>query len=92
MLSLTNRRKRMRQIRARLERSPAAPWYVHISGKASHRISNLEDEQILKFIKGEQDDAAVDLICHAPGDIAFLLAEIERLKRPRWWRSGMVEE
>jgi hypothetical protein len=81
-----SKRKRMREIRARLDRAPQGPWYVHLSGKASHRISSLDDEQILKFIRGEQDDAAVDLICHAPDDIAFLLGELDRLRQPRWWR------
>lgn len=84
------RAKRMRQIRERLDRAAARPWYVHTSGKAWLRIANLDDEQIIKFLKGDQDSASVDFICHAPDDVAFLLAEIERLRRPRWWRK--VEE
>jgi hypothetical protein len=84
------RAKRIRQIRARLSAAPASPWYVYVTRKDERGIvfsvSNFDEEDVLRFRAQDADPAAVDLLTNAPGDIEFLIAEVERLKVPRWWR------
>jgi hypothetical protein len=82
------RSKRLRQIRARLSAAPSSPWYVYASGRDPlvFSVSNFDEEDILRFRGEDSDPSAVDFISNAPGDIEFLLAEIDRLSVPRWWR------
>lgn len=82
------RAKRLREIRARLAAAPSSPWYVYVEDAKGprFRISNFDADSILHFRGQEADPAAVDLLTNAPGDLEFLLAEVERLSTPRWFR------
>ena len=62
---------RLQEIRARLDAATPGPWYVRSGWVA---LNNLNYD----VIPVGHNDADADLIAHAPADIAWLLAEIEK--------------
>ena len=84
-----SRRKRLREIERRLDRSPDGPWYVYEAVRAEDRVwyglASLPDgETVLTFDPEQVDPRVVELLVHAPSDIAWLLGEVKRPKQ--WWR------
>lgn len=80
---------RLTQIRARLDAATPGPWVVTPprEGKRSSGVRRGRLE-IAWSVYATED---ADLIAHAPADIAWLLAEVERLRdfqqrNNPWWR------
>ena len=94
-----NNTDRLAAIRARLSNATAGPWYANHCHAGKNKdcwckvIGTSSDPQHEDMDKvasaGSIHANDADLIAHAPDDIAFLLAEVERLRgdRDKWLAS-----
>ena len=71
---------RLAEIRARLDAATPGPWF-HYPGEPW--VTNATDEPriIVATVSPRMTGDNADLIAHAPADIAWLLAEVERLQK-----------
>ena len=79
-MSTDGARARLAEIRARLEAATPGPWRLGYDGDHPV-IENDQAHGVLAFLP--QRDGDLDLIAHAPGDMAWLLGELEACMRAR---------
>ena len=70
---------RLQEIRARLDAATPGPWVVKPPGEGKSSSGIRRGALDIAWSVTAREDA--DLIANAPADIAWLLAEVERLQR-----------
>ena len=78
----TSSQDRLTEIRARLDAATPGPWERHPSEPWIYvRRGPFTVNIIGTQLRAAQQHGDADLIAHAPADIAWLLAEVERLEK-----------